>query len=339
METQPTALPNPADRPPAWRRLLATLGGVVLGAVLLIAAWAKTLDPAAFAGQIRAEGLDVVLPAGVVALIALALEWGLGTAMLLGVRQRFVVWSTTALVAFFVFLTGRTYWRHLQGIELDDEASCGCFGNLLERTPAEAFWQDLLLLVPPLVLVWLAVETGRRLPTARLVIVGLVTVTGTAVGWMAPDLPLDNLATRLKPGVETHTICAGADADGDSDVGSRVCLDAILPEIALGDHLIVIADIEADIFTERIAELNDFTWRDGVPQLWVLAAASEDQLFQLRFGHGPVFEVRETPAALLRPLYRTLPRTFRVVDGLVTETYSGLPPLDELASPEIEPAD
>ena len=31
-------------------------------------------------------------------------------------------------------------------------AGCGCFGNLVQRTPAEAFWQDLLLLVPPLLL-------------------------------------------------------------------------------------------------------------------------------------------------------------------------------------------
>ncbi|MEM8930381.1 MAG: MauE/DoxX family redox-associated membrane protein [Acidobacteriota bacterium] len=316
---------------PTWRRALATVGGIVLGAVLLVAAWAKTLDPIAFAGQIRAEGLDFLLPAGVVALIALALEWGLGVGLLVGLRQRWIVWTSSALVAFFVFLTGRTYWRHLRGVEPDPDASCGCFGNLVERTPTEAFWQDMILLVPPMLLVWLAVEVGRRPPIWRLVLVGFFTIAGTLVAWRAPDLPLDDLATRLSPGTDAMTICAGSD-DPDAPGGSsRVCLDAILPEIASGDHLVVIADIEAPAFTERIAELNDFAWRDGAPTLWAVAAATEDQLFQLRFGHGPVFEVREAPKPLLRPLYRTLPRTFRVVDGLVTETYAGLPPLDALA--------
>ena len=35
----------------------------MLGAVLLFAVWAKALDPAAFAEQIRIEGLDVLLSA------------------------------------------------------------------------------------------------------------------------------------------------------------------------------------------------------------------------------------------------------------------------------------
>ena len=66
--------------------------------------------------------------------------------------------------------------------------------------------------------------------------------------------------------------------------------------------------------------------------LWVLTSATDEQLFAFRFTSGPSFELREAPAALLRPLYRTLPRSFLVRDGRVVETYSGLPPLDELAA-------
>ncbi|MEE8524742.1 MAG: hypothetical protein V3T72_12480, partial [Thermoanaerobaculia bacterium] len=64
----------PVPEAPGWKRVLGNFGGVFLGAVLLIAAGAKTLDPAAFADQITAEGLDFLLPAGAVALFALALE-------------------------------------------------------------------------------------------------------------------------------------------------------------------------------------------------------------------------------------------------------------------------
>src|SRR5436305_14421572 len=62
---------------------LGTFGGAFLGCVLLVAVWAKALDPAAFAEQIHAEGLDGLLPAQAVALLALVLEAGLGLGLLL----------------------------------------------------------------------------------------------------------------------------------------------------------------------------------------------------------------------------------------------------------------
>ncbi len=45
-----------------------------------------------------------------------------------------------------------------------------------------------------------------------------------------------------------------------------------------------------------------------------------------RWTQAPIFEVREAPATLLRPLYRRLPRSFEVADGAVTATWPGLPP-------------
>ena len=41
-------------------------------------------------------------------------------------------------------------------------------------------------------------------------------------------------------------------------------------------------------------------------------------------------EIRLAPTTLIRPLYRTLPRSFRVRDGEVVETTSGLPVLGEV---------
>ena len=121
---------------------LGTFGGAFLGIVLLVAVWAKALDPAAFVEQIHTEGLDgFLLPAQAVALIALALEAGLGLALVLGVRRKWVLVPATLLVAFFLFLTGRSWWLAAHGLRTD-AASCGCFGNLVQRTPAEAFRQD-----------------------------------------------------------------------------------------------------------------------------------------------------------------------------------------------------
>lgn len=320
--------PSVGSPPPAaWRRGLATLGCVVLGAVLLVAGWAKSLDPSSLANQVTQEGLDFLLPATVVAFIALFLEWFLGAVLLMGTRHRVIFWPTAALVAFFVFLTGRKYLRFLNGEEMEGE-SCGCFGNLVERTPAEAFWQDFLFMVPALVLMALAIDKGPKLPWKRILAALSIGVLMTGFAWKAPDLPLDNLATRLKPGVDPFGLCAGSEEDG-----TRVCLDAILPEVASGDHIVVMADVTDEIFLEAIAKLNEVAWQKDMPKLWILSSATEDELFELRFGHGPTFDIRETPGPLMKPLYRTLPRSFRVQNGEVTQTYSGLPPWQELQTP------
>ena len=58
----------------SWARGLGTLGAAFLGLVLLVAAWAKALDPLAFAQQIHSEKLDFLLSAPAVALLALGGE-------------------------------------------------------------------------------------------------------------------------------------------------------------------------------------------------------------------------------------------------------------------------
>ena len=319
-----------ADRHPRffW---VGTIAGVLLGIVFLIAVWAKALDPSAFAEQIHTEGLDVLLSAQAVALIALALEAGLGLALLFGVRRLWVLGPTALLVAFFLLLTGRVCWRSAHGM-LPEAAGCGCFGNLVQRSPAEAFWQDLLLLVPPLALAFLGRDRrGRLFPPLRTAAVALGTVGVLIFAWKAPELPLDDLATRLRPGIEVDRICADQSEN-------PLCLSTIAAGLMQGEHLVVIADLADPAFRQSVAALNDTENDPAGPQVWVLAAATPQQMFDFRWTQFPVFKVVETPAPLLRPLYRRLPRAFRVKDGEVVETWSGLPPFStKSASTRLNP--
>ncbi len=147
-------------------RIVPDLGAVVLGAVLLVAAAAKAWEPGAFLEQVRLEGLDFLLPGAVVVVLALALEVGLGVALLLAGRHALTLIPSALLVVFFLFLTGRNYWLVARG-ERDPEAACGCFGSLVERTAAAAFWQDLFLLIPPLMVAFIGWRR-QRLPRFRL---------------------------------------------------------------------------------------------------------------------------------------------------------------------------
>ncbi len=306
----------------AWLRSLAGLGALFLGAVFLVAAWAKALDPMAFAAEIERRGLDLVLGASGVTLFALALEVFLGAALMLGIRRLYILLPTAALVVFFLFLTGQTYYQDLQGTLPEDDAGCGCFGKLVERTPAEAFWQDLLLMVPALVLAFVALPRGAALPRWRLVATGLLTIAGTLFAWKAPELPLDDLATRLRPGADTAALCVASAGDVPP-----VCFSDILPDLASGEHVVILADLADEGFAAEVDRLNEYVWAGSGPRLWVVTASSEEEIFTFRFGRGPAFEPHQAPASLLVPLYRTLPRSFEVKDGRVTATYSGLPPL------------
>lgn len=337
---RPPSSPSPGG-PSPWKRLLGTAGGMILGAVLLVAAWAKLLDPESFTAQIRAEGLDFLLSAKIIALIALGLEVGLGLALLLGVRRLWVLVPSALLVAFFLFLTGRTYYLAERGL-LEEVSSCGCFGNLVERTPAQAFWQDLLLLVPALLLAFWGrgsnrpgEQRPRSFPPLRTAVAAVGTVAALVFAHYAPALPLDDLATRLHPGAQISELCAGTEE-------ARYCLSLVAPELEQGRHVVVMADLDdeegAAAFAEVVPDLNQYALDGRGPTLWVLSELTPEQLNRLYWEWGPAFEIRETPEALLRPLYRSLPRSFLVEDGRVTRTFSGMPPLAEIAAAPETPA-
>lgn len=316
------------------RLWIGRAGGAVLGAVLLVAAFAKALDVRSFAEQIHAQGLDAWIGAwpgaGTLAYLLLAVETALGVLLLTGVRRIWVLVPAAALVVLFLALTGRDAWRDAHGL-LPADAACGCFGNLVERTPAQAFTQDLLMLVPALLLSFLGREPQRRIPRARLALTAAATAAALLFAAEAPGLPLDNFATRLKPGVAVGGVCAGPEDE-------RVCLDTVVPELGSGEHLVVLADL-ADPRTGAMApRLSAYAQSEPVvagsaPRLWMMAAATPEQTHAFYWTHGPTFEIRAAPPALLRPLVRTLPRSFRVSDGRVTETLSGWSPLETLTAP------
>ncbi|MDX1644501.1 MAG: hypothetical protein R3244_09115 [Thermoanaerobaculia bacterium] len=301
---------------------IGRVAALLLGAVLLVAAWAKVLDPLAFAEQISREGLDLVLPARWVAVVAIALEIGLGLALMLGLRRLWILVPTGLMIVLFLFLTGRAYWLWANGM-LDEAAACGCFGNLVERTPAEAFWQDALMLVPLYLLSFLgrAPSGDRRGGRWRVVVTAVAVVAGVIFTWLSPSLPLDDLATRLSPGTEISSLCAGAGDEAD-----RICLDVLLPPLADGDHWVVLAGLEEEALRSGVEALNRLALEGDVDGVWVLSADPPEVHQAFFWQVGPVFEVREVPLALIRPLYRTTPRSFRLEDGMVTRTVSGLPP-------------
>jgi uncharacterized membrane protein YphA (DoxX/SURF4 family) len=315
LAVEPLAAAVPSRPLAAW---VGRIGAFALGAVLLVAAVAKALDPEGFGESLRAQGLTFGLPAMVLVLLVLALEVGLGLLLVLDVRRPWTLALAGLLVATFVALNGYEWYRAAHGAA--PAAGCGCFGNLVQRTPAQAFWQDLAMLVPALLLACIGVpRSGAAVPRWRsaLALAGAVGVMLFA--WRAPALPLDDLATRVRPGTRLAEVCAGSVADG----GQRVCLPDVASEAASGRAWVVLVDLAtADRWAD---ELNRIAGREGAPAVVALAAATPDEVRAFGWQWGPTYTVHDAPPALFRPLYRSLPRSFLVEDGRVLRTLPGLP--------------
>lgn len=307
-----------AEGPSPIRAVAGLVAGFVLGAVFLVAAGAKLLHPVALAEQIVREGLGGVIPAFPLAVLVLGLEAGLGAALMMGVRSWLVVAPTTGLVVAFLLLTGRNYWRDLQGT-LGEDTGCGCFGNLLERTPAEAFWQDLgLLLVPLLVLLWAAWPLKRSGCLRRSLLALVAGLGAAALAWKAPELPVDDWATRLGPTVALADLCTGRE--------TRVCLDELAPPLRKGRHWVVLSEVDPALEAHTPA-LNDGLAAQSAWELWVMTPAEGGELDRFRWMAGPSYHlVGDVPRPLLAGLHRTLPRSFEVLDGVVVRTTTGWPP-------------
>jgi uncharacterized membrane protein YphA (DoxX/SURF4 family) len=319
----------PAPSGPRWRGIVGTLAGVFLGLVFLVAVYGKVFDPQAFAEAIRADGLDFLIPSEPLAWIMLAVEAAIGLALVLNLRRLWVLVPTALLVAFFLFLTGKVYVAWLNG-EDPAMASCGCFGSLVDHDPGEAFWRDVVLLLPASILAFLGRPRGMRFPWARSLVVVVFAGAVGVFAWQAPGLDLDDFATRLKPGVRADEVCVGSGED-------EVCLTspAVEPLLAEGSHLVVIAELDDEAFAQlaidRTEELFVRMGEPEQPQVLVLHPGKKEDEAQFQFlSQGAPLEFKAAPRELLRPLYRSLPRTFLLVDGRVLRTWPGFPPLAEL---------
>lgn len=317
--------PSRASSGFGFSRVAGYFGGAVLGAVLLLAALTKAIHPEAFATEIAGLKLGLPLGAHALSMLVLGVELLLGALLLLGVRRWWVLVPATLLVVVFLGITGREYYRAAHGLATA-EHGCGCFGNLIERTPKEAFFQDLLLLVPTLALAFVARPTGAA-PRRRTMLSLALTAAGLLLAWRAPNLPLDDWATRARPGVTMAGLCAGRDAE-------RVCLDTLAPELDSGEHWLIVADLADEAFAAAVPRLSEYVLAAEGPPVVVLTSAGPEERQAFYWRTAPAFEPRQVPPGLLGAMVRRFPRSFRVRDGVILATFDGLPPFDS-TSPQL----
>lgn len=294
--------PLAAPRPVA-PRILAAIAAIVLGAIFLAAAFLKAADIALFGEQVASYGIVEGGAARLTALLLVPLEALLGASLVTGFRRRLAAAGTAMLLVLFIVVTA---WAWSQG----RGESCGCFGSLsASRGPAQVIVEDLVFLGLALVVLFTGARTAApRFTTLRGA--GSAACAGAAVlfAYLAPALPIDDWVTALRPGVTAEEL-----GFGHVFVDDTPALGALL-------------DLDSGTIDETVAALNAIAGSGTSIRVAAFAAADETARGRFFWQHGPLFEIHETAADAMRPLYRRLPRLFLVVDGSVVRTWNdGVP--------------
>jgi uncharacterized membrane protein YphA (DoxX/SURF4 family) len=270
----------------------------VVGAVFLIAAGAKALDPAAFARQIAGYGWvpESWTPALAIALILVELL--LGAALVLAVASRPAAALTAALLVLFVAVMGAAWYT---GREVD----CGCFGTLIDRGPGEVVLEDLGLLALLLPTIWSARKSASRLRTAGVVVIALA---GVGLAFAAPHLPLDGVVTKLTPGATLESIG----------------MQALLPRD--GAYVVALLDLKGGASAGSVPALNDLATALPEAEVVAFAAAAADERAAFGWTNGAGFRVEEIGEGAVGALARKLPRFALVIDGRVAAIWNDAPP-------------
>lgn len=230
-----------------------------MGLVFLLSGGVKIWEPVLFFWEavphVGLIGLGVYTrELAQLAIILGPIEWGLGLALVCNWRPKVILPVTTALMVFFVVVAGLALYR-------GGGANCGCFGALIERTPGEAFVEDLVML-GLLVFSWrvlLRHQTAEWSHGRWVVIAGTALALALTAGRLVPDLD------RLQ--------------DSDLRTGVRLAglsMKGIQVDLGRGLHLVELFSPKCAHCMREVPRLNEWSRTEGLPPLLALTGFVQD---------------------------------------------------------------
>jgi len=294
---------------------------VILGGVLLLAAAIKLPDMALFTRQILDYGLVPSWP------LAAAGAWGfllaeliLGAALVTGYRPSLALSLTSILLVVFIGITGYA-WK--TGVVED----CGCFGELLKRTPGQALVEDLFLLAGAVAALILHRPRETRFDRLRLGMVMVAAVAGLILPWVF--------------GLSFSTLPSGeADQGVSNPLGAVHVKEGKAPDLWTGRWLVEIMDTECDHCRASVFALNLIHEDPGLPSVVGLSVNNSGRIRAFReetFASYPVLLVDKSD--YLRLLGSgAIPRLILVENGEILSVWDEeVPDFEALRSSEATP--
>lgn len=296
---------------PRWRQLGARALETLMGGILLIAGLLKAWEPLNFVQQIT--DYKIITAPGVVKVLAwvmIAIECGIGMALVVGFRRRLMVPLACGL---FVIFLGTIGWAWASGATAD----CGCFGSWVKRTPAEAFAEDLVMLAALVAAWFMNRQEANNYRQLRLGLVAVAVIAGLGItGWASQSArQSSDPAVRLQ-------------AQSQSPF-SNVTVALVPVDLTKGSHLVVLIDTGCSHCQASVPLFNQLMVQTrNSPPIIALCSNFEEEVKTFKNTYQPGFPL----GIIARPdLLKLLdsggtPHTLLVKDGFVLHVWDGQVP-------------
>ena len=287
-------------------RVTARLLQIVVAAVILVAAILKALDPLAFAEQIRAYGIFPNL-AWLAAWSFIISEVLLAGALLVNLYTRLTGTLSLILLAFFIGITA-------YGMMIGLSGDCGCFGNLVHRSPEQVIIEDALMMLAVVFGMLVLSRERRKAAWWRIALVLVLGAAAAATTAFAYKLPVDSFATSLRPGAKLDTWP----------------VEGLNRDLGRGTHVVFLFSSKSRDVQVDVAMMNAVAQTEGIPSAIGLITEGTAAVTEVMFQFGTAFPVGALEPRFARNLYRTLPRTFVLHEGTVVDVWSRIPAPQEV---------
>jgi uncharacterized membrane protein YphA (DoxX/SURF4 family) len=282
-------------------RLLGHLCRLGLAYVFLAAGVLKGLDPEGFASEVAQYGL---LPGALVipfAYVMIPIEVAVGAALLLNFRPALTLSAATALMLIFIGAIGYALATD-QPLE-----GCGCFGRALVRTPLDTLKEDVVFLAAGLVGLF-ALKGGHGRGRWKGPVVAAIALASGAFVIASPHLPLDNMATGVRPGVVWQDLgVALAEAD-----------------LTRGAQLVALMGMRDEASAAALEPLNALA-ASGAISIVGLHGDDDAAYNEFFWSRGPAFPIYKVAPSDMKRMHRRLPRFLAVKEGRIVATWGALP--------------
>lgn len=267
----------------------------------MLAAAAKAVDPHEFAREIVSYGVVGAGIAAIAAPLLIALETVLGVALLAGLGSGLAALGSCLLMLGFLMLK-------INSLLAGRTDPCGCFGAYLQTSPGWGVAIDVGFLGLGLVILWgLGRRAGRRDRRAALLSMATAMLS-LAFAIASPRLPLDPLVTRLAVGKNLEGLGLAGRVPGQ------------------GRRFVALLDLADPKTVEIAARLEALASGPGAPAVVALTSSSDDEKASFVWSASPNFDIVKLDRAMLKPLYRSLPRYFLLDGERVIALFDGAPP-------------
>ncbi|MCP4686943.1 MAG: hypothetical protein GY859_02770 [Desulfobacterales bacterium] len=298
----------------SWGQWILRLLVGIVGMVLLISGLLKAMDMELFIRQIKDYGMithPVLLTLNAWGVIIA--EWALGAALVVGYRLRLTVSMSTLLMLVFL---GAVIWAWLTGSAED----CGCFGAFVQRTPAEAAVEDVILLAILLLGIPRKKDSRASRTGARVWVVLLACLMGATLPLVFGS-PIERLTTPPAEIVQSEFSQLKIQGVGMEGV-----------DLNRGTHLIILMETDCLHCQEAVVELNALA--ETFSGLYMAAVCVNDESQREEFiqEFQPIYKIGQiTEDDFWRLLGDgDIPRVFLLSEGRVLKAWDVEIPDEEM---------